>query len=46
LYKILADLVTDNDVIFAQGAGNIGDIAQSLAATELNIAKLLERVDK
>lgn len=46
LYKILSDLVRDNDVIFTQGAGNIGDIAQSLAATELNKAKLLERADK
>jgi UDP-N-acetylmuramate--alanine ligase len=46
LYKILSDLVRDNDVIFTQGAGNIGDIAQTLASTELNKAKLLERADK
>ncbi|MFT5541978.1 MAG: UDP-N-acetylmuramate--alanine ligase [Glaciecola sp.] len=46
LYKILADLVTDNDVIFAQGAGNIGDIAQALATTQLNKEKLLKRAVK
>jgi UDP-N-acetylmuramate--alanine ligase len=43
LYKILADVMTDGDVLFAQGAGNIGDIAQSIASTELNKAALLKK---
>ncbi|MBF7072045.1 UDP-N-acetylmuramate--L-alanine ligase [Glaciecola sp. MH2013] len=36
LYQILSDLLSDGDVLFAQGAGNIGDIAQNLALTGLN----------
>jgi UDP-N-acetylmuramate--alanine ligase len=39
--KILADVVSDGDVVFAQGAGNIGDIAQRLASTSLDKTKLL-----
>lgn len=45
LYKILADVIADNDVLFAQGAGNIGDIAQALAKTELNKDKLLNQAN-
>lgn len=40
LFGILSDLVDNDDVVFAQGAGNIGDIAQILATTELNKEKL------
>jgi UDP-N-acetylmuramate--alanine ligase len=43
LYKILADVMIDGDVLFAQGAGNIGDIAQSIASTELNKTALLKK---
>ena len=43
LYKILADVLNDDDVLFAQGAGNIGEIAQSLALTQLNKTALLKK---
>lgn len=41
LMKILADVLSDGDVVFAQGAGNIGDIAQRLASTGLDKTNLL-----
>jgi UDP-N-acetylmuramate--alanine ligase len=43
LYKILADVMNGGDVLFAQGAGNIGDIAQSIAATQLSKEALLRK---
>ena len=43
LFEILSDLISNDDVLFAQGAGNIGDIAQSLAATELNKKALADK---
>lgn len=43
LFKILADVVADADVVFAQGAGNIGDIAHTLAATKLDKNALLKK---
>lgn len=35
LMKVLADLLQPQDIVLAQGAGNIGAIAKDLAATEL-----------
>lgn len=36
MYQILSDLIADGDVVFAQGAGTIGELAQSLALTQLD----------
>jgi UDP-N-acetylmuramate--alanine ligase len=46
LYKILADVVSDGDVIFAQGAGNIGDIAQALMSTGLSKSSLVQKASQ
>jgi UDP-N-acetylmuramate--alanine ligase len=35
--------MNDGDVLFAQGAGNIGDIAQSIARTQLSKTALLKK---
>lgn len=40
LPRALADVVTDNDIVVTQGAGNIGMLARKLSKLELNIEKM------
>lgn len=42
LMRVLADILQPNDMLLAQGAGNIGAIARDLAATELQPDALRE----
>ncbi len=42
LMRVLADILQPNDMLLAQGAGNIGAIARDLAATELQPEALRE----
>ncbi|MFT6268566.1 MAG: UDP-N-acetylmuramate--alanine ligase [Alphaproteobacteria bacterium] len=41
VYAVLNDVVNDQDVVFLQGAGNIGNIAASLAEHECNLNVLM-----
>ena len=40
LPKILANVITDNDIVITQGAGNIGAVVKTLAALKLDIKKM------
>lgn len=41
LFSILNDVINDNDVVFLQGAGNVGNIAAKLASEAFNLSKLI-----
>ncbi len=41
LYSVLSDVLVDDDILFLQGAGNVGGIAQDLARHKLNIQSLV-----
>lgn len=43
LFPLLADILQPGDMLFAQGAGNIGALAKELAATQLNPETLRQR---
>jgi len=45
MYQILADVIEHGDVVFAQGAGTIGEHAQNLAHTKLNKKALVALAD-
>lgn len=40
LYHVLEDILKDQDIVFLQGAGNVGNIAQSLAENNFNLSLL------
>ena len=42
LPSILADVITDNDIVITQGAGNIGAVVKTLAELKLDINKMKE----
>lgn len=46
LYKVLADVLQPNDMLLAQGAGNIGAIARDLVATQLAPTELRQKADE
>lgn len=43
MFKVLANVIDGNDVVFAQGAGTIGELAQHLAKTKLDKSLLVEK---
>ncbi|WP_373415193.1 UDP-N-acetylmuramate--L-alanine ligase [Glaciecola sp. KUL10] len=43
MFEILSNVIQGNDVVFAQGAGTIGELAQQLAATKLDKTLLAEK---
>lgn len=45
LYKVLADVLQPQDLVIAQGAGNIGAIARDLVAAQLLPAQLREKAE-
>lgn len=47
VYAVLHDIISDQDVVFLQGAGNVGNIAASLAREAFNLDALMQaRVTK
>ena len=42
LPRILADVITDNDIVITQGAGNIGAVVKTLAQLKLDIKQMKE----
>lgn len=45
LYKVMANVLQPNDMVIAQGAGNIGAIARDLVATQLVPAQLRDKAE-
>src|SRR5690554_7154642 len=45
LYEVMANVLQPNDMVIAQGAGNIGAIARDLVATQLVPAQLRDKAD-
>lgn len=43
MFEILGNVIQANDVVFAQGAGTIGDLAQQLATTKLDKTLLAQK---
>jgi len=39
---MLAQIITDGDLVLTQGAGNIGAVVKTLAELQLNIEKMKE----
>jgi UDP-N-acetylmuramate--alanine ligase len=46
LYKVLADVLQPQDMLLAQGAGNIGAIARDLVAAELAPSELRQKAEE
>ncbi|MDT0593500.1 UDP-N-acetylmuramate--L-alanine ligase [Glaciecola petra] len=46
LYAKLAEYVCDNDTVFLQGAGNIGNIAKTLANNNFNLPHLMNQTSQ
>lgn len=42
VYAVLKDIIADQDVVFLQGAGNVGNIAASLAKQQFDLDFLIE----
>jgi UDP-N-acetylmuramate--alanine ligase len=42
VYTVLQDIISDQDVVFLQGAGNVGNIAASLAKHEFDLNALAQ----
>ena len=42
VYAVLQDIITDQDVVFLQGAGNVGNIAASLAKHQFDLDSLIQ----
>jgi UDP-N-acetylmuramate--alanine ligase len=40
LYEVFDDILKDQDIVFLQGAGNVGNIAQKLAENKFDLARL------
>lgn len=41
LYSVLDDVLVEEDIVFLQGAGNVGNIAQELAEHNLNLTEIM-----
>jgi UDP-N-acetylmuramate--alanine ligase len=40
LYAVFEDILKDQDIVFLQGAGNVGNIAQNLADNKFDLSLL------